>query len=504
MRTMPRRLARLLSVLVLLLGGPCAAEAAERVEITLIVTSDLDTIDTGTERGGFARLAALVGRERAERRNVVVVHAGDAISPSLLSGFDQGLHIIELLNQIAPDVFVPGNHEFDFGPSVFLRRVSEATFPVVSANLQGADGSSLPGVERSRLLELDGVRVGFVGLTTAKTSVKASPEDLRILGMLDALASEAATLRRAGADLIVAAVHADAREDMLLFRSRLADVVLSGDDHQLRVVYDGVTVLAESRDQAETVAIVDLAVAIGERDGKRTVAWEPGFRIIDTADVAPDPAVADRIAALQLQLSSELDATLGVTAIPLDSRRMTVRSGESAIGNLVADAMRAATGADIAITNGGGIRGDRQYPAGTELSRRDILAELPFGNKTVVVELTGAQILAAIENGLSAVEEGSGRFPHVSGLRVAADLARPPGQRVTGIWFGATDLDLGATYRVATNDFMYRGGDGYNVFADGTVIVSAADGNLMASEVMAYVRAKGTAGAAPSGRLTIR
>jgi 5'-nucleotidase/UDP-sugar diphosphatase len=504
MRIMPRRLTRLLLALVLLLGTPWSVGAAERVEITLVVTSDLDTIDAGTERGGFARLAALVARERAERRNVVLVHAGDAFSPSLLSGFDQGLHIVELLNLISPDVFVPGNHEFDFGPAVFLRRVSEATFPVVSANLQDADGSALPGVERSRMLELDGVRVGFVGLTTDKTYVKASPEDLRITDMLAALEAEAAALRGAGADLIVAAVHADNQEDMRIFRSRLADVVLSGDDHQLRIVYDGVTVLAESRNQAETVAIVDLAVEIGERDGRRMVAWEPGFRIIDTATVAPDSAVGDRIAALQHQLSTELDATLGVTVIPLDSRRTTVRSGESAIGNLVSDAMRAATGADIAITNGGGIRGDRQYAAGTELTRRDILAELPFGNKTVVVELTGAQILAAIENGLSAIEDGSGRFPHVSGLRVEADLARPPGQRVTRIRFGETDLDFGATYRVATNDFMLRGGDGYGVFADGTVIVGAADGNLMASEVMAYVRAKGTEGAAPSGRITIR
>lgn len=504
MRVLPHRLAGLLLAVVLLLGMPYCVRAADGVEITLIVASDLDTIDAGEVRGGFARLAGLVNRERAARRNVVFVHAGDAFSPSLLSGFDQGLHIVELLNMLAPDVFVPGNHEFDFGPAVFLRRISEASFPVVGANLLGPDGAGLPGVERSLVLELEGVHVGFVGLTTDKTYVKASPEDLRITNMVDALAAEAAALREAGADLVVAVVHADNAEDMRIVRSRLADVVLSGDDHQLRIVYDGVTVLAESLDQAAQVAIVDLAVNVGERDGERTVDWEPAFRIVDTATVDPDPAVAERIAELQHQLSTELDASLGTTAIPLDSRRTKVRSGESAIGNLVADAMRSATGSDVAITNGGGIRGDRQYSAGSELSRRDILAELPFGNKTVVVELTGAQILAAIENGISAIEEGSGRFPHVSGLSFEAELARPPGQRVTTIRIGGEEFDPAASYRVATNDFMYRGGDGYSVFADGTVIVSAADGNLMASEVMAYVRAKGTEGATVSGRITIR
>lgn len=504
MRFLPYRIAGVLLAVVLAIGVPLSVRAADSVEITLIVAGDLDTIDAGEVRGGFARLAGLVNRERAERRNVLFVHAGDAFSPSLLSGFDQGLHVVELLNMFAPDVFVPGNHEFDFGPAVFLRRISETAFPVVGANLLGPDGARLPGVEPSLMLELEGVRIGFVGLTTDKTYVKASPEDLRITDMVDALTTEAAALREAGADLVVAVVHADNAEDMRIVRSRLADVVLSGDDHQLRLVYDGVTVLAESLDQAEMVAIVDLAVSIGERDGKRTVDWEPAFRIVDTATVDPDPAVAGRIAELQHQLSAELDASLGVTAIALDSRRTTVRSGESAIGNLVADAMRAATGSDIAITNGGGIRGDREYAAGSELSRRDILAELPFGNKTVVVELTGAQILAAIENGISAVEEGSGRFPHVSGLSFDAELARPRGQRVTSLQIDGEEFDPGATYRVATNDFMYRGGDGYRVFADGTVVVSAADGNLMASEVMAYVRAKGTEGAAVSGRITIK
>lgn len=498
------RFAALLFAAAPILTAAQPGRAAETVEVTFVLASDLDTIDVGEERGGFARLAGLLARERAERRNVLFVHAGDAFSPSLLSGFDNGQHIVELLNMFPPDVFVPGNHEFDFGPAVFLRRISEAAFPVVSANLLGPDGRRIPGLAASRTIDLDGVRIGFVGLTTDKTYVKASPEDIRITDVLEALDREAASLRESGTDLVVAVVHADSSEDMRVLRSRIADLILSGDDHQLRIFYDGITALAESLDQAEMVTIVDLAITIGERDGKRTVDWTPGFRVVDTADVDPDPAVAARIAELRVRLSTELDATLGETAIALDSRRATVRSGEAAIGNLVADAMRSATGADIAITNGGGIRGDREYASGTELRRRDMLIELPFGNKTVVVELTGAQVLAALENGVSAIEEGSGRFPHVSGMTFAADLSRPRGQRITAIEVAGEEIDLAATYRVATNDFMLRGGDGYDVFADGNVILPAIEGNLMASEVMAYIRAKGTEAAAVSGRISIR
>ena len=101
---------------------------------------------------------------------------------------------------------------------------------------------------------------------------------------------------------------------------------------------------------------------------------------------------------------------IGTSETAMDSRRNVVRGEESAMGNLIADAMRAQTGADIAIMNGGGIRADRTYDAGVQLTRRDILTELPFGNLTMVTELPGAQVLLALENGVSQFEKGAGRF----------------------------------------------------------------------------------------------
>ena len=127
--------------------------------------------------------------------------------------------------------------------------------------------------------------------------------------------------------------------------------------------------------------------------------------------------------------------------------------------------MRAAVDADVAITNGGGIRADREYAAGTKLTRGDILAELPFGNKTVKLELTGAQLREALENGFSQVEEGTGRFPQVSGLAVEVDLSKPAGERVKSVDGRRRPLDDAKTYTLATNDFMARGGDGYSVLS---------------------------------------
>jgi len=132
----------------------------------------------------------------------------------------------------------------------------------------------------------------------------------------------------------------------------------------------------------------------------------PSFRFIDTATITPDPETQAMVDEFQKKLDESLNVEIGTTEVPLDSRRNVVRAEESAMGNVIADAMRAATGADIGFTNGGGIRADRTYDPGAVLTRRDILTELPFGNVTVLTELPGSQILAALENGVSQVERG--------------------------------------------------------------------------------------------------
>src|SRR5690606_36300458 len=130
----------------------------------------------------------------------------------------------------------------------------------------------------------------------------------------------------------------------------------------------------------------------------------------------PDPEMAAAVAKYTDALDKELAVEIGKTSVELDTRRASVRSMETNFGNLIADAIRARVDADVAITNGGGIRGDRTYPAGTVLTRRDVLTELPFGNSVTLLRITGAGIRAALENGVSRLEDGGGRFPQVSCL----------------------------------------------------------------------------------------
>ena len=194
----------------------------------------------------------------------------------------------------------------------------------------------------------------------------------------------------------------------------------------------------------------------------------------------------------------------GRSARPSTAASRPCASGEGSFGNLVGDALRAATGAEIALTNGGGIRGNRLYPAGTVLTRRDILTELPFGNTTVLVSLTGAQVRTLLESALADLGRPAGRFPQVSGLVVTVDPGANAGHRIQSILVDGQPLDETRTYTVASNNFLYDGGNGYGLLADGRTLIGATDGKLVANEVMAYIARHAPLSVPEDGRIVIR
>lgn len=491
------------------LGGEARADsAAPEPTFTLLLVNDLYRMSETQGRGGFARLNAIVKAERARGVPLLYAHAGDTLSPSLMSGFDQGAHIIELLNRAPPDVFVPGNHEFDFGPAIFARRMGEANFPVFAANLRDGEGQPLRGVRDRTLMTLGGIRVGVVGIALASTPEKSQSGDLRFGPEFETLAREAQALRDEGADLVVGVCHTGRATDEAIVAARLVDILLSGHDHDLVVRYDGRTVMVESSFDAHFVTAVDVTAHVTEMAngaGKtRTVTWRPSFRVHDSASVVPDPETLAVVRRLEGDLSRELDVPVGETRLPLDSRIVSVRAREASFGNLVADALRAGTGADLAIVNGGGIRGDTLYPAGRVLTRRDILLELPFGNTTVLVELSGAQIRALLEIGVSEFGRPAGRFPQVSGLVVTVDPAAPVGSRVVALTHDGVPVDPAKTYTVASNNFLYDGGNGYGALAQGRTLIGRTDGTLVANAVMAYIRANTPLSVPSEGRILTR
>ena len=488
---------------VALLALVAAVPPAAATDLTVVAVSDVDQITVDDPRGGIDRIAAVIRAERQSGRPVLVLHAGDAISPSVLSGFDQGAHMVDVLNRIGIDVFVPGNHEFDFGPDVFRARMAELRARKLSANIREADGRPLAGFAATETIEIDGIRIGIVGVTTDRTPVASSPGALAFLPAATTAVDVANELRAAGADFVIGVLHLSRGLDFEVARTGAFDLIVSGDDHSLLVSWDGRTALLESREQGEHVAIADIDFTI-EAGERRRVTFAPSFRVIDTASVAPDPALAEAIAGHLATLDMALAEEIARTALSIDTRRATVRTEEAAFGNLVADAMRARTGADFAIMNGGGIRADKVYLPDTAITRRDVFAELPFGNTVVLAELSGADLVAALENGFSQLEGTPGRFPQIAGGRVVVDRTRPIGQRLVSFEIGGAPVDPEATYRVATNNFLLRGGDGYETLGRGRVLIPATEGPLLATVVVDHLKALGTIRAQPEGRIAFR
>ena len=482
------------------LAAGSGAALAGTPTFNLLLVNDIYAMDAVEGRGGFARLNAVVKAERARGVPLLYAHAGDSFSPSLMSGFDRGAHIVELLNLAPPDLFVPGNHEFDFGPEVFAERVAQARFPFYAANLRGADGQPLPGLTDSALITLGGIRLGLVGIALEATPEKSQSGSLRFGPEIATLAREAERLRAEGAQMIVGIAHTARVTDDAIVRARLVDILLSGHDHDLFLRDDGQSVLAESSHDAHYVTAIDVFVT-AKPDG--SVRWRAAFRIHDTAEVAPDLETLALVRRLEGDLSKELDVVLGTTEAPLDSRIASGRAREASFGSLVADAVRAGTGAEIGLMNGGGIRGDRLYPAGAQLTRRDILSELPFGNTTVLVAIDGATLREALENGYRDLGRNSGRFLQISGMTVTLAPKAPPGARVVSATVGDAALEATRTYRVAANDFMLGGGNDYGMLARGRILIGGTDGTLLANTVMAYIRAHAPLPAETGGRIRL-
>ncbi len=474
--------------------------------LRILLASDVYKMSDEQGRGGHARLAAAVKAERAKAVQAkdgafLYVHAGDAISPCLMCGFDQGQHLIALMNMTPPDVFVPGNHEFDFGRAVFIKRLKEAAFPIYAVNLSSADGSAEGLVQKSKIIDVDGIKVGILGATADDAAKKSNPEDLRISDTVEAVKRETAALRQAGADFVIAVVHASRETDRKLIDARAADLLLSGDDHDLYWTYDGKTGFVEGGEDALHLNVIEADISVEVTPQGRRMTWAPVFRVIDTKSVEPDADVAREVAKYESVLSAELDIPVATVVAGFDTRSATVRLNENLFGNLVADALRAGYQADIALMNGGGLRGGKDYRRGAEFTRRDVLSEMPFGNKAVVVEMKGRDIRAVLEYGLSKLPEPSGRFPNVSGALVTFDPSAPVGQRISRIVIGSEELRDAKTYTLVTNDFLLRGGDGYPLLANARVLVRPEDGRLVANEVLSYLTKNGFKSASGGGRM---
>ena len=467
----PRGRAKALALLFALLfaqHAPLARQAQPRactVRVTLLQVNDVyrfTPADRGA-RGGLARVSTLRKRVMQESPHTLFLLSGDTISPSVESITYKGAQMIDAWNQIGLDYSVFGNHEFDYGDEELMKRVRESKFKWLGANVvDSKTGKVFGDTPLFDVREMGGVRVGILGLALPETKTTSKPgPTTEFRDPCETARAVIPQMRAAGAQAVVALTHLSLAQDKALARCAPGiDVIIGGHEHTLlQSSSAGVPIFKMTAD-ARDLGRIDLNIdpATGRVE---SIDWE----IIPVDATVPDDAAFAPVVEKYARLTAELSTPVGRTSVPLDARSATSRSEETNIADFIADAWRRAAGSDVALLNGGSIRADDVLPAG-ELTVRDVLSILPFGNDLAVIEVPGDVLLQALEHGVSLTAPGAepGRFPQVSGIRYSFDASRPAGGRVSGVTVNDRPLDPKRTYTLVTTSFVATGGDQYAMF----------------------------------------
>jgi 5'-nucleotidase len=418
--------------------------------------------------GGLARVATVRKRLLPEATHTLTLFAGDTLAPSVESISElggkplQGQQMIDAWNALGVDYAVPGNHDFDFGDAVLRERIKASRFPWLAANIfDNHTGRPFEGLLPYQLMQLSGVKIGLFGLLLPETEVSSSvSQDTNIRDICSTAKPIISRLRAQGATLVIALTHLELAQDRELARCAPVDVIIGGHEHER--IEDRSTGVPIFKVAADAVELGQVILEVDTRTGKLLkLDWK--VHPI-TQEIPEEPTF---VASMQkyAPLIAELSEPVGHTPVPLDARKTAVRSQETNLGSLVADALRQAAGTDVALVNGGAIRGDTRFPSG-ELTRREMLSIFPYRDQLVRLQVTGAILQTALENAVSrsAEDPEPGRFLQVSGLRFAFDPSRPKGQRVLCVTVGGKALSPTATYSLATLSFLAGGKDGYEMF----------------------------------------
>ncbi len=474
--------------------------------------------------GGVARRATKISEIQAQGGNTILIDAGDAFQGTLFFTQYKGAAAQHFMNRLGYQAMAVGNHEFDDGPPTLATFIKGADFPVLSANIDASGDPSLAGlIKPYTVLTAGGEEIGVIGCTSVGTPKSSSPGPTIVFNdVATSVKAAVLELEAKGIDKIVVLSHIGYENDQQLAAAvDGVDVIVGGHSHTLlsntvegasgpypTVVKSpaGLPVLVV-QDYAWGMYLGDLQVTFDDQGVP--VEWSGDPILLD----ASVPENADYLADVQTYdepLQALREKIIGQASVLLDGDRMTCRFAECTMGDLTVDAAKWAVqseGTQIVILNAGSLRAS--IPAG-EVSWGSVLEVLPFGNTIATFELSGADVWKALENGVSRADnpdnEGTGRFPQVSGLRFTWNPNLPAGSRVTAVEVQQADgsyapLDVNATYNVASNAFMRGGGDGYDVFANDAV--NAYDfGPTLSDSVADYITKNSPVAPQLEGRIT--
>jgi 5'-nucleotidase len=468
-----------------------AGSAAAEYKLTILHTNDfharfepINKYDSGCGAednaegkcfGGSARLVSAIEAARARAGNSILVDGGDQFQGTLFYTYYKGKLTARMMNKMGYDAMTVGNHEFDDGPEVLRGFMDAVNFPVLMSNADVSREPLLAGkLPKSVVIEKGGEKIGLIGLTPQDTDELASPgPNIIFTDPADAVQDEVDKLTEMGIDKIIVLSHSGFGVDQRVAAATTGvDVIVGGHSN---------TLLSNTNERAAgpyPVMVGDTAIvqayAYGKFLGELNVTFDDAGKVIEAvgepilmdAAVPEDDATVAAIAEAAKPLQEIRDRVVAVTEVEIGGDRAVCRAQECSMGNLIADAMLARVrdqSIDVAIQNGGGIRAS--IDAG-EVTMGEVLTVLPFQNTLSTFQVTGAVLLEALENGVSQVEEGAGRFPQVAGMSFTFDASAPAGARVSEAMIGGEPIDPARLYGVVSNNYVRTGGDGYKMFVN--------------------------------------
>ncbi len=461
--------------------------------------------------GGSGRLMTAITEARERAGNSILVDGGDQFQGTLFYTQYKGALAAEMMNQMGYDAMTVGNHEFDDGPEVLRGFMDAVEFPVLMSN---ADVTAEPlladKLAKSTVIEKGGEQIGLIGLTPQDTHELASPGDnITFSDPVAAVQGEVDLLIARGVNKIIVLSHSGYSVDQKVAAETTGvDVIVGGHTNTLLSNTDGRAEGPYPTMVGET-AIVQ-AYAYGKFLGELNVTFDDegnitkaeGEPLIMDAAVTEDQPTVDRIAEAAKPLEEIRNRVVAETAEAIDGERGNCRAQECSMGNLVADAMLDRVkdqGIDIAISNAGGLRAS--IDAG-EVTMGEVLTVLPFQNTLSTFQISGATLIEALENGVSQLEDGAGRFPQVAGMSYTFDPKAEPGSRISDVMVAGAPIDPEKTYGAVSNNYVRNGGDGYAMFKDAE---NAYDfGPDLADVTAEYLAKSGSYKPYTDGRITMK
>lgn len=490
----------LLTALTLLIWMPTALAiqtAAGPIQVTVFHTNDVHArVDTSTGMG-YAMAAGFVNAERNAGKDVLLLDAGDTFHGMPFATISSGETIVDILNAMRYDAMAPGNHDYNYGMDRLFELKGMLSFPVLCCNLVDQDGK--PALQPYTIKEYeDGVRIGIIGADNPEIATALRPSTFEKYRLADGVEAVKAAVQelKDQTDAVIVLTHwgtsGVTNPSDVLAKIEGVDLVVDGHSHdafETGYKVEGGATIVSTGEYLKNLGKVTLTI----EDHKVTGV---DVSLIPAPTVYQDEGILDTIKTIQSEQDQKLSEVIGSTPVNLNGERADVRTKETNLSNILCDAMVAATGADVALTNGGGIRASIE--AG-DITKKDVVTVLPFGNLVVTKKVTGAQLKQAIEHGIRLYPDQNGGFPQVGGCAYTFDPSKEAGSRVVTLTVGGQPVDDAKEYLLATNDFMADGGDGYGMLAAGPVLTYYGG---LEEVLISYIQSDSTLPAEPDGRIS--